>query len=478
MSPAGPARPATLGRRVVHNTSVQLAGKLAVMAVGVASIAITTRYLGVAGYGRMALALTFLQTFGVLADAGLLTVTVREISRRPERASELVSTTLLLRLALSLVVLVVAVLVSLVLPYDRTVRLAIVIAGAPFVLGLLSGSIVAVFQARLAMTKPVIADVTGRVCTFLALVAAVLADLGFYVVVATTGVGAAVTLALIWFFSRDVVTIRPSWDWARVRPLVVAAIPVGLTLAVNEIYFRADTVLISLFRDFEDVGAYSLAYRVVELVGVFPAIVMTSVFPLMSRYLTENRELAVRTIDATADLFTALGLAVAVGGAILAPQIVELAGGQSFEHAADPLRLLFTGAPLAAISGLLGFMLIAAGRQRSALNLGLMALALNLALNVALVPSLGIVAAAATAVASDLFLLAGGLVLARRHLGITPRFSILPRAALAAAAMGVPMLILQDVSILLLAPAGAAVFLGVLYLVGGLDRTKLEALRP
>ena len=65
-------------------------------------------------------------------------------------------------------------------------------------------------------------------------------------------------------------------------------------------------------------------------------------------------------------------------------------------------------------------MLIAAGRQRSALNLSLMALVLNLALNLALVPSLGIVAAAATAVASDLFLLAGGLVLMRRHLGSRP----------------------------------------------------------
>lgn len=478
MSTAGPARPAALGRRVVRNTSVQLVGKLAVLGIGAASIAITTRYLGVDGYGRMALALTFLQTFGVLADAGLLTVTVREISRRPERAGELVSTTLLLRLLLSLVVLVVAVLVSLALPYDRTVRLAILIAGAPFVLGLLNGAIVAVFQSRLAMTRPVIADVTGRACTFLALVAAVLADLGFYVVVATTGVGAAVTLALTWWFSRDVVTIRPRLDWTRGRPLMVASIPVGLTLAVNEIYFRADTLLISFFKDFDDVGAYSLAYRVVELIGVFPAIVMTSVFPLMSRYLSQNRELAVRTVDAAADLFTALGLAVAVGGAILAPQVVELAGGAQFDHAAAPLRLLFAGAMLAAVSGLLGFLLIAAGRQRSALKLSLIALVLNLALNVALIPPFGIEAAAATAVVSDAFLLAGGLVLARRHLGITPRFAIAPRAAVAAAAMAAPLLLLDGQSIVLLAPLGALVFGAALYLLGGIDRPTLELLRP
>ena len=181
----------------------------------------------------------------------------------------------------------------------------------------------------------------------------------------------------------------------------MAALPVGAALAVTEVYFRADTLIVSLFRDYEEVGFYALGYRVVELLGVLPAIVMTSVFPLMSRYLHENRDLARRTLDAAADLFVALGLPLAAGGLVVAPQLVRLIGGDDFEGAADTLRILLFAGALAFVSGLFGMTLIAGDRQRSALRLALAALVLNVPLNFALVPSLGIDAAAATAVASE-----------------------------------------------------------------------------
>ena len=87
-------------RRVATNTALQLAGKAVVMLVGLASIAVATRYLEASGYGKFALALAFVQTFGLLADVGLLTVAVREMSRTPGRVSELAGAVLALRLAL------------------------------------------------------------------------------------------------------------------------------------------------------------------------------------------------------------------------------------------------------------------------------------------------------------------------------------------------------------------------------------------
>ena len=73
----------TLGQRVATNTILQLAAKSAVLVIAAVSVAVLTRYLGPADYGRYALALSFMQLFGVLADAGLTTIVVREISREP-----------------------------------------------------------------------------------------------------------------------------------------------------------------------------------------------------------------------------------------------------------------------------------------------------------------------------------------------------------------------------------------------------------
>ncbi len=182
------------------------------------------------------------------------------------------------------------------LPYAPDVRLAILIAGVPFVIGLATTSLTTVFQARLQMGRAAIADVAGRLAGFGALVAVVVADLGFLAVVASTAVGAAVALAVTVVLLRPLLRVRPLSDRERWRELLVPAIPIGLALAVNEIYFRADTFILSLFRPFAEVGLYTLAYRVFELLALLPAIVMTSVFPLLSRYLPDQRDLAARVL--------------------------------------------------------------------------------------------------------------------------------------------------------------------------------------
>jgi O-antigen/teichoic acid export membrane protein len=474
---AEPADGSSVVRRVAWNTAAQAIGKAAVLAIGAASIVITTRYLGASGYGQFALALAFVQMVGLLADLGLLTVVVREISRRPEETERLVGNALTLRLALSVGVIALAGLLSLAMPYTEQVRVAILIAGVPLVLGLANTAIVAVFQARLRMDRAAISDVAGRAAGFAALVAVAALDLGFYAVVGTAGVGAFVTLVVTWRLSRPLVRVRPAASRPVWRSLLRAAIPVGAALAVTEVYFRADTLIVSLFEDYEEVGFYALAYRVIELLGVLPAIVMTSVFPLLSRYLRENRDLARRTLDATADLFVALGVPLAAGGLVVAPQLVRVIGGDDFEGAADTLRILLFAGALAFVSGLFGMTLIAGDRQRSALQLAVAALAFNVPLNFALVPSLGIDAAAAVAVASELLLVVGGGLMVRRELRIAPRLRLLWRALVAAAVMAGVLALVDDWSLALLVPLGVALYAAGLWALGGIDRRMLEALR-
>ena len=109
-------------RRVASNTAVQLAGKGAVLAIGLVSIGVLTRYLGPEDYGKYTLALMYMQLFGVLADVGIYTTVVREISKEPDRTEELIGNALALRLVLAIGVIALACGVSLLLPYEHQVR--------------------------------------------------------------------------------------------------------------------------------------------------------------------------------------------------------------------------------------------------------------------------------------------------------------------------------------------------------------------
>ena len=285
--------------------------------MGVASITILTRYLGPDDYGKYTLALLYMQLFGVLADVGLFTTVVRDISRQPERTEELVGNVLALRFALSIVVILVGAGVSLLLPYDHDVRLAILLAGAPLLLGMLTTSLTSVLQARLRMGRAVTADVIGRTVALALAVTAVLLDLGFYAVIGAAAGGALASLVVAWLVTRPLVAIRPRADLAVWRGLLRVSIPLGLALAINQVYLRADTLIISISKPFEQVALYTLAYRILELTLVVGAVFVNSVLPVLSEAVVQDEPRARRVIRDSTDLMVVIGAPLAAGGLVL-----------------------------------------------------------------------------------------------------------------------------------------------------------------
>jgi O-antigen/teichoic acid export membrane protein len=464
-------------RRIAASTVIGLAGRGAVLLLGLVSVAITTRYLGPDRYGRFALALSFVQLFGVLADAGLTTIVVRELAQRPERAASVLGSALALRSGLAVAAAGTAALTALAMPYPPDVRIAVLIAGVPLVLGLLNSAFVAVLQSDLRAGRVALGDVAGRAAALAAVAVVAALDLGFYPVVAAAGVGAAVTLALTSTLARPLLPARPRADRATMRALAVAALPLGAALALNEAYFRADALVISLSRPFHELGLYALAWRVGELTATLPAAFLVSVFPLLSRYVATSDARMPAALRTAGDLMIYAGTGVAAGGALVAPELARALGGDAFAGAAAPLRILLAASALGFVNGLYGHALIARNRQLAALWLNVLALVLNVALNIALVPSYGIQAAAWTALGCELVLLAGSAWLVRRHLGYLPSFTAIARALPAAAIMAAAVWPLRDQPLWLSVPVGAVVFVGAVALLGGIDRERLTLLR-
>ncbi len=441
------------------------------------SIAVVTRYLGPDDYGKYTLALMYMQLFGVLADVGLFTTVVREISKDPSRTDELVGNTLTLRLLLSIVVIALAAAISLLLPYEPEVRTAILLAGVPLLFGMLTSTFVAILQSRLRMGRAVIGDVIGRALSLGLLVAVVALDLGFYAVLLTAAGGALATLVVTWLLTKGLAQIRPLADTAVWRTLLKAAVPLGLALAINAIYFRADTLIISLYEPYDEVGLYTLAYRMLELALVVGTVFLSSTFPIISEAVARDMPRALRAIQASTEVCVVIGAPLVAAGLVLAPEIVELAGGEDFAGAAEPLRILLVAGALAWVNGVFGFALIARDRQASALWLNLTALTFNVGLNFLLVPRYGIVAAAIVTVASEVLILIGSYPLMRRYFDFFPIPRTLLPALVAAAAMGGLLWLLDDAPLPVLVVLGAAVYGGLLWLLSPTSRELVTGLR-
>ena len=178
------------------------------------------------------------------------------------------------------------------------------------------------------MGRAVIGDVVGRAVALGLVVLVAALDLGFYAVMGAAAGGALAHAGGDAAAHAPLVRgALPRASRAVWRALLVPALPLGLALAINELYFRADTLIISLYEPYDEVGLYTLAYRILELTLVLGTVFLTTTFPLLSEAVADDEPRARRTIQLSTDLFVVLGVPLVAGGLVLAPD-ADRAGGR------------------------------------------------------------------------------------------------------------------------------------------------------
>jgi O-antigen/teichoic acid export membrane protein len=425
----------TATRKIAYNTAVQLIGKGVTVLVGVVSIGILTRYLGPAGYGNFTTALVYLTFFGMIADMGLFTIAVREISRHESRMQEIVSNTLALRAVLSLVIFGVAYGVALLLPYTPDVKIGIAIVAISQLFGLLNSSLATVFQVKLRMDFTTLADVAGRIASFIAVLIVAKADLGFFAVVGTAAVGALVTLLISTFFVRRYVKVRVAMDWQLWKQMLKETAPLGAAVVVSSLYLKLDVLMLSLMRSAEDVGVYGAIYKLVDILQALPVLFGSSVLPLLVRRLKESNAAAHRVAQRAFDVLFISSVGVAFGGLVVGSDVLRIIGGQEFVRGTSALQVTLFALISIYVVTVYGIVYIAKNRQIQVLKVGLLGLTVNFLLNLYAIPKYGILGAAWVTVISECVIGSIFYIGIRRQLGRYMSLRVVPRATLAAVLM-------------------------------------------
>jgi O-antigen/teichoic acid export membrane protein len=444
----------SLSRRVAWNTVAQSAARVVTLALAILTTFLLTRHLGVSGYGVYVTVAAYVPFFVIFFDAGMTAYVVRSLST-DQAGSDLFREALGLRIALTLPTTLIALVVA-VVAYggadEAITRNAIAIALPMILFMTVASATNALFQARLEMDRVALAEIGGQLVATALIVAVVLSDLSVYAAVAAAVVGTFANMALLLLFAGRITSVRPLLRPARWRVLVRQALPLGLSIMVAVVYFRADAVLLSLLKGAEAVGIYGVAYRLLEAVVAFPGFLYVSVFPLLSQAAGRRDFEHLRDVTQRAfDVLLLAAIPVVCGTFVLAPQIVDALAGERFGAAVTPLRIVIAGAGLMFVNGLFAYVLIAVDRQVALLWTGVATLVFNVGLNLALIPRYSYNAAAAVATASEGMTLVALLVLVMRHAGFKPTLRIAAKGAAAGAVMIVCLAVTPSNLVLLVA---------------------------
>lgn len=468
---------------LMSNTAVASLARLLHVALGLFITGILTRYLGSAGFGSYSVVLSFGLLLLTFTDLGLYLTLTREISKHPEREAHFLSQSVWLRLiAASLVFSLgliiakhLAVLQSLTVPYLL------------ITLGLTAQSIsqlfMGVFQRHATIWRASLGDIAGRILQIIAIIflayvvplqtqaAPGLSDRIMLMALVFTGSTLA-ALLIHWILAPSKPRLRHPIVWSDGRYLLKHSWPLALMLVLNMIYFRSDTLILSLFRPAAEVGHYSLAYRLIESALFFPAMFGGLLFPRLSRAVaTQNWPKAKALLRAGFEwqlLCAALAVIMLV---FLAHPLIVFLSGPEFAPAAPLLVILSLALAAMFLGNLFGFALVALEKQFFLMALYAALAFLNVAATFMLVPRFGAPAAAWVTVATELT--ASGLagILVYRLLPFPPPLKYLSKLGLLTLLSAGVLYLSQPLQPFIL-PAGLALA------VFGLGAVGLRLLEP
>jgi O-antigen/teichoic acid export membrane protein len=447
-------------RTIIRNTAFMFAAQIALRVVNPIFGIFIVRQLGDAQFGEYSVLLTWVTIFSVLGDMGVAQYMSREISRDREKALHLFWDVAALRFILGLIASTVTVGGAILLGYDSTFIAATIIYCLGYFLQAIIvplGSIIAGYE-RLDVIS--VLGVAGQLIYIAAgIIALLLGDSYIWLVVATLVNMPILIVALVWLVRRYRMTpppfkLHPATWWGLVR----AGFPFGITQVSLTLAYRFDTLLLNNFVVAQVIGWYNAAYNFSRALTTFAAAFSASLVPTLAREHATNPEVVRKWYYRSFRLLLFMGLPLAVGGTLLAHKIMPFLYGEDFQAASIAFAILIWDTLLLMYTSLGGNIAQAIGKEVAAARIFGFEAVVNLILNLIFIPQYGMIAAAVVTVATEL---SGALLfylVFRREFGagLDLRHSL--RLAFCAAIMGIVIYLLQDESLLVSIPVGAAVY--------------------
>ena len=207
------------------------------------------------------------------------------------------------------------------------------------------------------------------------------------------------------------------------KSLLGYGLPYAAIALLQNTSYRCDVLLIQGFLGNSSVGHYSIATTLGELLWYLPAAIGFVLFP---RTAAMDRASAGRETAALCRWALGLTACGAIGLGLVAEPLIQTLYGTAYLPAAGPLRLLLVGIVANTWYAVLSGYLLGQGQLRNLAGAALVGAALNVALNLALIPRLGLDGAAlASSVAYAVTSLITVTVF-RAHAGVPFRDVFLP----------------------------------------------------
>ena len=468
----------SIGRnKIERNAIILVVTDVLVKALGLGLTMVVARMLGVEKFGLIAFAYALSAICLVLPDFGFDKLTVRELARRPSRASQLL-------------VNISAVKVALYVPMAGFCALMIFLASRAedrlFVV--LVVFMVAATQQHLffacsffrAMQKMQLEALVRIILAVLSLVtglAVLMAGYGIKSLVVSRVPVSLFCLGLAILFIRrylGVSLVKPSWRYA--KTFVRMSAPLAIFYIFVMAYGSINLTILGFIKGDLATGYYSAAFKIITLFFYIPAGVAGAALPALSKSWKKSILSFNQVYQRSIRYLLVLAIPLAVGVFILGERAIILLFGRDYLQSVAVIRVLALCFLPDFLNYIMSVTLISMNREKAAVVAALAGTFVALLSSFIFIPRWGAVGAAASLVVSLSAVFFFQLCALFRQFRLIATFVTGARAAVAGGLMGLGLVWFNAIGmpLLLLVGLSIIVYSGALLLLGELKFQEVK----
>lgn len=421
------------------------------------------RQLGDERFGQYSIVLAFVGLFQIFAELGMTQYVMREIAQDYHKTRSLFWNLVVLRSLLAILAIIGITLGGVVAGYSQELVLGIFIYTFSFLLAAFLAPLATVLTAYERLDYITGMNILGRVIFMVLGALFMFNGWGFIALIITNLLGMPFQIGLaVWAARRQQLTLYPIQIEPRVwLPMMRAGLPFGLISLTLTIAFSIDTVMLSLYQPEHVIGWYNVAYNLVFSLMFFVSGFKEAIVPSLSRTYAQDPGQVERWYYYSVKSLAILSIPIAVGGTLIAFPLIRFLYTDEFLPSALALQILIWDVPLLMFTGFCGNITTIVSEERAAARIYAINAAANIILNIYAIPRFGIVGASLVTVVTDLIGALQFYFLLRRKLNMPNMTWILSRILLAAALMGLVLLLVSNLNMFLLIGLGIIVYGGL-----------------
>lgn len=354
------------------------------------------RVLGTSEYGVFSYAVTLAGFLGIFIDPGINSVLMRDASKASdEDRRKIFSATMFLKIILIIAAASVIVFLG---PYFTTLQGAeILLPAAAVIMGFdaLREFLVSFLRSKEKMQW----DAGIFLFTNFAIVIFGLAFMLKHPTAYALAWGYAAGILLGAIFAiivvrKDIKEAFSQFSAKLTLPIIQAAWPFAITGALGLLFTNTDILIISWMKTAADVGIYSAAIRIIQVLYIVPGILQMSTLPLLSRLAKSDNAKFRITLEQTVSLIFLISMPLAIGGILLGTQLMTFIFGNAFASGGLPFKILSASLVVDYSGSVIVNAIFAYAHQKSLIISSAIGGFANVALDLLLIPKFGMTGSA------------------------------------------------------------------------------------